>query len=561
MSQDSIAPYKPMEWNGILIVGERPNQKDFASGIPFRGGHGLELQKLLAKVGILLKETALVYAYDKIPPQNDIKVLLDMNKTQYKNGEAELWAGKYSHPDFVESAKKVRAWIRELKPKMIITLGEGALRAVLEESGVDAFRGSMEYFEGIPVMPTQSPARIFATPEVRFLVSRDLSKVAQYYKTGWPEVEMNIIRADEIGFDKTMEMLDWLMKKEHLGVDIETRKRFYIGVCGFAWSARDAFVIPFLDPDLNPIWTEEQEIAIVLKIRQVLERDDVRVSGQNYHFDAQYLARFWGIKSHIWCDTMVAHHTCFSADIPKGLHVISSIYCDYYKYWKDESKNDDGESFEPSWGSWNTYLEYNGKDCCKTWEVAEIIMEHVLPAYDMVEPFKFQMDMWPHLLKVMLRGNKYDWDARKKARAALEVRMEKMENFMYAMVPEDVFPRHPKTPFFKSPTQLKDLFYNVLNVPGITKKNSKKEWRLTTDDEALHKIARMEPILKPLCEAITTYRSMRVFYDNFLTGIPDYDDYMRTFYKMAQTNTYRLASTIDSFDFGLNFQNLPKGNE
>ncbi len=564
-----IPLHKPDNWNGVLIVGERPNSKDFGKGIPFRSGYGLELQRLLANAGIQLKHCATVYAYKEIPPKNDIKNCF-LTKTAAKKGDAVEVNGKYITHEFAKYVGELHDEILQLRPKLIVTAGEAALFSVLGESGIDDFRGSMEYYERdgfrTPTLPTHSPARVFAQPQLRYLVSRDMSRISDCLEQGkWPDPNWSITINPDYG--TAVKRLQWILdrmdagEQVRLGVDIETRKRFYIGTIGFAWSNTEAIVIPFIRWDWKPYWESFQEELTMVKLcKSILEHPNARVAGQNYHYDAQYLARHWGVRSHIWCDTMIAHHVCFTADIPKALHVISSIYCEHHEYWKDESHGEDDDKWEPTEESWDSYLLYNGKDCCKTLDAATVLMEEAIPAYEMERGWKFQWDMWQNLLKVMLRGNMYDWDERKKQRTELEVRMGVLEGFMERIVPPELYPRNPKTPFYKSPTQLKDLFYTVLNQPVVTKKNAQKRWVPTTDDNALTTIATREPILKPLCEAIKMYRSMRVFYDTFLTGKPDYDDYLRSMYKEAGTSTTRLASSCDVFDFGLNLQNLPKGD-
>ena len=568
MSGDFDSIYEPKGWNGILIIGSHPTAQDLKNGRTFCGGYGLEVQKLLAKVGISYKSCARVYAFPDKPQGGDIKNELKGNKTQYKKEECSMLAGDYCTDDFFMAAMKLRDMVRELKPDLVICMGEAPLRGLLNEKGIDDFRGSMETWEGIMVMPTFSPDRIFATPEVRFLVSRDLAKAAEYKgEARWPipEYKIQINPTYEQAYDGLSNLLFLLDNgvSLHLGVDIETRKRFYIGCIGFAWSGVDALVVPIITPDFKPYWENEQEEAeLVGLMKDVLEHKNVRVSGQNYHYDAQYLARFWGVRSHIWCDTMVAHHSCFSGDLKKSLNVISSVYCDTHKYWKDESKSadDESEAFEPTFDSWDMYQEYNGKDCCKTWDAAEILMGEVVPQMGMQEVWEFQREMWWPLLKVMLRGNKYDYEESKRQKDSVNKKRRALEDFIERQVPVEIFPRHKKTPFYNSPTQLRDLFYNVLNIPGVTKKNAKKDWVLTTEDEALQVLMLREPLVKPLCEAILALRSLNVSYNTFLMGSPDYDGFLRSMYKLAGTTTYRLASAQDVFDFGLNLQNLPKGD-
>lgn len=570
-SERGVSPLVPKKWNGILIVGECPTKADMSSGKPFRSNSGVELTRYLSGAGIVFKECAMMYVQQHPGKQGDLSYHYKKPKRDVTNGTAvEFKPGYNITTELAERISETRKYIDQLQPKFIIALGEGALMAVCNERGIDNFRGSMETYRNestcIPVLPTHSTSRIFKQPQLRFLVSSDLARVAQHIETGWPEPPWDVVINPT--FDQAYEYLHDILtrmdggEKVKLGVDIETRRRFYIGTIGFAHSDRAGLCIPIITPDWEAYWTDAQrEFVLVSLVKQVLEHPNVMVAGQNYHYDAQYLARHWGIRSHIWCDTMIAHHVVFSGDIPKALHVISSIYCDYHKYWKDESHSEEDDKWEPTWDNWDSYQLYNVKDCCKTLDAAEVILRDAIDCEELQRAYDFQMDMWPNLLKCMLRGNYYDWDERNRQMKMLEEQMAALQAWMLRVVPEEIYPLDPKkAAWWASTQQLCELFYEVLNQPVVTTKRGPGVYTQTTDDEALKVIMTREPILKPLCLAILLHRSMVVFYSTFLKPKPDYDGYMRSMYKLPGTTTYRLASSGDVFDFGLNLQNLPKGD-
>lgn len=571
MASERVKPHMPKDWNGILVVGECPTKADLSAGKPFCSNSGVELSRYMSGAGLEFKKSAFMYVSEVAGVDGNLSHMMKRPKKELTNGTAVEFKPKYFIArELSECFERVLNYILEVRPKFIIVLGEASLMAVCGERGIDDFRGSMEYFTmgdlQIPVLPTHSTSRIFKQPHLRFLVSSDIGRVKRAIEKGWMEPEWDVVINPtyceaHAYLAAILQRLD-SGEQVKLGVDIETRRRFFIGTIGFATSDRAGICIPIITPDWKPYWEDsDEERTLIFLIKQILEHKNVLVAGQNYHYDAQYLARHWGIRSHIWTDTMIAHHVVFSADIPKALHVISSIYCDYHQYWKDESHAEDDEKWEPSWANWDSYQLYNVKDCCKTLDAAEVILRDAIVEPELKKAYQFQMDMWPNLLKVMLRGNYYDWDERKRQRAMLEEEMAALEGWMRRVVPEELMPIDPKkTPWWKSPSQLQTLFYTKLGQAVVTKKNANGQYVPTTEDSALQTIMTREPILKPLCLAILLYRSMRVFYDTFLTGTPDYDGYLRSMYKLAGTSTYRLASTADVFDFGLNLQNLPKGD-
>jgi uracil-DNA glycosylase len=561
----------PKDWNGILVVGECPTKADLTAGKPFCSNSGVELSRYMSGAGLEFKKSAFIYVSEVAGIDGNLSHMMGLPKRDFDNGTAIEFKPKYYiDSSLSEMFERVRSYIVQTSPKFVIVLGEAALMAVCGERGIDDFRGSMEYFtEGdfsVPVLPTHSTSRVFKQPQLRFLVSSDIARVGKHIGEGWPEPQWDVVINPT--YCEAHAYLSAILRRLNggeqvkLGVDIETRRRFFIGTVGFAHSDRAGICIPIITPDWSPYWEDtDEERTLILLIKDVLEHPNVRVAGQNYHYDAQYLGRHWGIRSHIWCDTMIAHHVVFSGDIPKALHVISSIYCDYHQYWKDESHAEDDEKWEPSWENWDSYQLYNVKDCCKTLDAAEVILRDAIIEPELKKAYAFQMDMWPNLLKCMLRGNFYDWDERKRQMQMLEEEMAALQEWMKRVVPEELMPIDPKkAPWWSSPKQLGDLFYTLLGQPKVTKKNAKKQWVPTTDDDALKTIMTREPILKPLCLAILLHRSMVVFHSTFLQPHPDYDGYMRSMYKLAGTTTYRLASSGDVFDFGLNLQNLPKGD-
>jgi DNA polymerase I-like protein with 3'-5' exonuclease and polymerase domains len=103
-----------------------------------------------------------------------------------------------------------------------------------------------------------------------------------------------------------------------------------------------------------------------------------------------------------------------------------------------------------------------------------------------------------------------------------------------------------------------ELFYREMGMKEILGKKTKS---VTTDDEALHRIAEREPILKPVTRKISELRSLGVFHSTFIMARTDDDGRMRTSFNLCGTETYRFSSSQNAFGNGLNFQNIPKGGE
>ena len=86
--------------------------------------------------------------------------------------------------------------------------------------------------------------------------------------------------------------------------------------------------------------------------------------GQNFIYDTQFIQHWWGITPRLHFDTMLAQNVVFPGT-PKDLGYLSSLYCQYHWYWKDDVKD---------WrrlGGIKQLLEYNCINVLRTWEIAQ----------------------------------------------------------------------------------------------------------------------------------------------------------------------------------------------
>lgn len=323
-----------------------------------------------------------------------------------------------------------------------------------------------------------------------------------------------------------------------LAADIETRLG-YITCIGFAWSGTEAICIPFTCREHEEgYWSREEEIAIVAKIKELLTHPNVAVAGQNWHYDAQYIARHWGfIVEPKWLDTMLAQHVCFPG-LPKTLDFISSLYCADYRYWKDDGKEASAKLDDDQLWS------YNCDDNVYTYEDA-LALEGILEKMDMREQYDRLMRKWLPILRTMLRGMKIDMQLRTAFASKLQAAKDEIAQWITDIL------GHPLNP--NSPKQMVELFYGDFNL----KPRKNKQGGITCDKNALAEIAAQEPVLRPLVEAIELYRTLGIFLSTFVLAGLDWDGRIRCMYGMGGTETFRLNSKEDVFGFGTNLQNIP----
>lgn len=488
---------------------------------------------------------------------NKVEDLFRTTKTAIKREDTVNQGGYFFEPSMELPFKHLFDAIREANPKYIVCTSSLALAAMGFGSSIDSWRGSMLEFEGRMVLPTYGPMFLYKSPERHLAFRRDLVRL----KT--PEMlwEMPNFKIEhKLSYEEVINRLETLFfllarKTMLVAVDIETRAEL-ISFIGFATSNREALVIPFIDVNGRSKWTVEQETEIVRLCRAVLAHPNIRVAGQNFQYDAQYIVKLWGVLPHIACDTMVEAHVLMTKGQKLSLSFLASLYCNWYRYWKEDGK-DYHKSFQ-SEADYDRYGLYNGYDCCYTFEVAEALIKIHERAGNTL-PIRFQRKMQNIVLRPVIRGIRYDKQKQVQLYHQYKQTISEYQAWLLWIIPQERVNTGGDAYWFDAPTQMSFLFYQQLGVEPVLKRNAKGIMRPSTDDEALIQIAKREPILKPLCEVLQAYRSLRQFFDLYLSAKVSEDGRMRTQYMVAGTDTFRLASKKDAFDCGMNLQNLSKG--
>ncbi len=542
----------------IMIVGEAPGKEEEASGKPFVGLSGQELSRMLQEAGMIRAECYVTNVCKWRPEENKLKHFIPEAKKDVTS-DCVLMFDRMVKPVVWEGYQELLKEIELVNPNIIIAFGNLSMWALTGKcsnpgeqavpSGITSWRGSLlettvRRKDGTPykLIPTYHPANILREWENRYPAIHDLRRVEKESKEiGYKLPAYKFIVRPSYG--QVMDILDKLYAAcekgpVDLAVDIET-KRKQISCIGLAWSDLDALCIPIMSRGRREgYWLDVQELEIVWTLHKLLKHKNCRVIGQNFQYDVQYLWRNWKLLPNFCWDTMTAHHTMFLA-LPRSLHFQASMYCEFFRYWKDESQEEGGKFSEDE--NW----EYNCKDVVYTWEIKKV-QEQALVALNQVEQFTFQMTLWWATLAAMLKGMRINDKIRPEMGAEFQKKMD--ENLVFL---KDVL-GHPLNP--RSHPQMMKLFYQDLKAPI---QFSRKTKRPTLDDPALEKIAEKEPLLKPLIASIGDYRTLGVFKSTFIESELDADGRMRCTIDQNGTDTLRMASYENAFYTGMNMQNLP----
>lgn len=539
----------------VMLVGEFPHMQDLRNGVPFTGGAGYELTKMLADAGLHKTQCLMTMVMRDAIPLRGVEALAALKK-KHITPQHVFFNNKWVLPEVVKCVEELKQDILRYKPNVVCPMGNLALWALTGEWSVQNWRSSImesTLIPGLKVIPTLNPGIVNMSWSKRPIVVHDLKRVARHRDN--PIVTRPnynfVIRPD---FTTTVETLTKLRDnaRKHYadtgtrleyGGDIETRAG-HIACIAFAWTELDAICIPLMcQHNSSGYWTAEEEAALVYLIYEICLV--CTIVGQSWNYDAQYFYRWWHFICPSVLDTMIQQHSCFS-NFEKNLAFLSSMYLEDHLYWKDDRTNwEEGPKGEGE----DQYWIYNCTDAVRTLAIAQVL-KSVISALGLEAVNEFQQALAPCVLRTMNRGIRCDTQARAALSIQLMGEVAEREEWMRNVTGSELN--------IKSPKQMQDFFYRQMGMKTII---NKKTGNPTTNDEALRTIAVREPILLPVTRKISELRSLGVFHGTFVQAPLDTDGRLRTSFNVCGTETYRFSSTQNAFGTGLNMQNIPKGGE
>lgn len=297
---------------------------------------------------------AVTNVFQEHPPNNDLMHFFDAVPS-----DLPMYVrGKRLRPEARHHVESLWQELRDLKPNLIVAMGNAACWALLGRTGIMSIRGYIDMSErlGLKVLPTIHPASILRNWRARTVCLSDWQKAKR-------EAEFREIRYTDrwITYNCQMdEIRAWMaLPAERYAIDVESgwalfskteleRMKKYtpgqarilssqLSMVGFARSHTDALVIPFMTrentEDMSYWPSVNAEIEAWECVRELCERPVNKIF-QNGVYDMTRLG-FMGIK----CrrprfDTMIKHHAMLP-EMPKGLGFLGSIFCNE-RAWKQD---------------------------------------------------------------------------------------------------------------------------------------------------------------------------------------------------------------------------------
>lgn len=540
----------------ICVIGEAPGVEEERARVPFIGLSGRELTKMLGEAGIARESCLILNVCNERPANNEIESFF-YSKTEAKLLGREALLGRFPNDAILRGRDEALTLIAQYPRNLILALGDTALWALTGLEGVTKWRGSLlESLAGPKLIPTFHPVSVLHTWVQRPIAIQDMRRAARearHPKIRKPEYKFTI-RPTKASVINLLETL--LLEGAPITVDIETRDN-QIACIGLGWSDTAALCIPFIRVGGNGNYWEfkADELEIILLLREVLTK--LPCIFHNALFDCQYIARQWGFMPRIAGDTMFMQHVAFPAlmggkiDSTTGktskkgssnsLVFIASMYCAYYRHWKD-----DGRLWDPAIHDEDVYWIYNCEDCVRTYECWQVLTG-VLEKASLSEPYAFELSLFQPVFSMMFRGIHVDLGMRNELHIQLNTEMDEIQSWL------DTAIGHRADPW--SAPQMQDLFYGDLKVQPILNRKTK---RPTLDDKALETIAKRTPLLEPLISRIQRIRTLRTIDSTFLQASLSRDNRLRCAFNIASAETYRFTSNETAFGEGCNMQNVPK---
>lgn len=535
----------------IMIVGDFPSQFETATGTPFMGPAGTELTKMLHEAGIAFSSCFTTMACPYTPPCKDPYEWIDFRRKP-RDASFVPWKNGFAHGKIREGEERLLKQLLLVRPTIVICMGNLPLKIFTDRWGAGKWRGSVLQcqvgdlkFKVVPVLPMRT---ILADWSARATQVQDFRRVLRESASGEvivPEKRYIIRPSFEAAVTYLHGLLDEMRKGPlRIACDIETRAG-HIACIGFATSRRDAICIPLMCIERpEGYWSFEEELILWNLMRQVLTHVNLRIVGQNFLYDTQYFYRFLLVDIKIWWDTMVAQH-CIFPGTPKALDYLASLYCEHYVYWKD-----DGKEWNAKTGEAQLWV-YNCDDCCNTFEIMDVQVPIIEADPRLKSIWSFQQNVVvKRCVEAMHIGVRTDHTQKKSLSRELMTEMQARQAWI-----EDAT-GHALN--IKSSPQMQRFFYEDLKFKVVVNRKTRKP---TCDDDALEVFRTKEPAVRPLIRRIQELRSLGVFHSTFVEAKADIDGRMRSSYNPTGAETFRLSSSTNAFWSGINFQNIPKGDE
>lgn len=526
MDDPLYAPYAEGSFDApVVLVGEAPGAQEEAQNRPFVGASGQLLTTLMRTAGLVREQCRLENVFQFRPPNNDIKPFIGLSRK-----EPQL------SPQYLMARDKLAIRLEASKANVIVAVGDIALWTLTGMKQITKRRGSIlpsSLLPGRKVIPIIHPAAALRQYIFSYTIVHDLRLAVK--QSAFPDIrlrERNFILSPSY-----LECLQYIREcvesEKIIAVDIEVANN-EVSHIALAKSPSDAICIPFVE-GFKDYFNPDQEASILKALAVLLEKEDVVKIGQNIVFDSTFLFRRYGIRVNPVEDTMIGFAILYP-DFPKGLDFITAAYCGGEPYYKDEGKIWRKNPF----GSEEDFRRYNAMDAAVCYE-AWLCIKRDLNKKENYGTYEHQRQLIEPLVYMQDRGIRMDEGALQAASEESSKVIEEETAAFREIVGYEINPNSPK--------QLKEYFYEILNLKPYLKNGSP-----TTDDTAMKRLVRKGV---PGAEQVRNIRTFTKLKGTYFDVKLDDDGRLRCSFNPVGTKQGRISSSKTIEGLGGNLQNQP----
>lgn len=463
--------------------------------------------------------------------------------------------------------ERIDGHIAKINPSAIVVNDQSALLLLCGQHSLNACRGSVYQYKGLPVIVVDALYMIHSTTLGNWIMLQDMQKLSRWLR-GKQRVQPKFVYKVCYTVADLVEAQSFLDDCFFISTDIETTRGTYITCIGFTGLAKDgrllSYVIPFINPTQKgckhwPTWQEE--VKAWETCRNILQNDAIKVM-QNGSYDNSFFIRYNIAPKNYLVDSMHLMHALWP-EATKKLNFISSIFLDFYRYWKDEIKGSDdarkprADAIPQTARGLEFYWRYNALDCYNTLLNAKCLLElyQQVPWFQYNYDIEFSTQVGPYFAGSM-RGILLDRETQSNYGFELQKEANKALKTLRTMIDMDDF--NPR-----APAQVASLLYDVLGapVPKIKQKKLKdptKKCQRPTSEEALKLVAEGHPIYKVYIDAVYAAKRPQNNISKYITARLTRKNRFMYGLNIAGTETWRCNSNKHAFWIGTNAQNIPE---
>lgn len=529
-----------------MIIGEGEGREEIARGEFFVGRSGIVLNTMLKNAGL---DREKIYI-NNVVRFNSIDEIRTPTPTDIK-----------------EALPRLLKEIGEYKPKVILTLGNIPLRALLKKNGINKNRGlihSVKFkdnegkeFECI-IIPAFHPAYVLRNPNKTNLLQADILKFANIVLNGLKDqaeleeenkreyIEVtNEAQIDEFEKDIINYSTNPEFKKKLYALDIETTGlnifsvdtsivsiAIYIDSLKKGW----AFPLTFTNGKLSFVWSDSAQGKLLLILQSILEDSNNFVILHNAMFDLVAIEQILNIKTKATIiDSMVLQYL-LDENMDLGLKKLVSHYFNIPNYSIMEEK---GIDFDTQ--SLSGILYYNYLDTKYTFKLAKDIMGRLIKKHH--DSYKFYIDITEPLMKLLIEmrvnGAKLDTNYLSNLDVELYTKMVELRQEIEQEVKQETGWKEFN---IQSTKQLIEYFYDFkgLEPPVYTKKGSP-----SVNAESLKLMIKKYKDIK-IIEKLQEYNKIKQQYNLYVKQMQkflDVNDKIHSNFNITGTVTGRLSSS------------------